>query len=258
MSSYYQPAEIHFSIIRLINTFFCYNDSNGIVVSSSLSETSLAIYPINGPLWYVRELMIMVILSPVIFKSIKTMRMWFVITLGLVWFLLPVRFHGDSYARLFTIAAFFFSWGAFYSIIKTDIVGLFKRSHYLPVLYLIIVVTDIFTRDKNYNMLFNNTGIILGIASAFIIASYLLEYCFCKVRSQLANSAFFVFALHQLFLGDVGRFLFIMLHIPENNPYVMISFYFLVPVFTIMMCLSIYFLLKRYAALYLNLLTGGR
>lgn len=258
VSSYYQPAEIHFSIIRLINTFFCYNDNNGIIVSSSLSEISSAIYPINGPLWYVRDLMVMVVISPIIYILIRRMRGWFVTLLSLVWFFSPILFPLGDYRGLFIIALFFFSWGAFYSIQKENIVLLFRKYKFLCFVYLVFAIVNTLIRNMNYNVFVDNTGIIIGVISSFVIASYWIEYRGGKVNLLLANSSFFIFALHQMFLGDIARFAFIMFNIPENNPFIMLVFYFVVPIFTIFLCYTLYKCLKLFTPLLCSLLTGGR
>lgn len=258
VSSFYQPAEIQFSLSRLINTLFCYTYTNGIIVIPSLSNISSGIYPINGPLWYVRDLMLLIIISPIIYKLIKTCGIWFVSFLCGVWFVSPFFRLSESYASLFIIALFFFSWGAFYSIYKKNIIICFRKYKYLPILYIIVAVTDTTTRVIDYNIYINNVEILLGVFSVFIISSYLLEFGLGKVNQTLANSSFFIFACHQMFLNDIGRTFFILLHIPESNPYIMLVFYFVVPLFTIMICLTFYMLLKRFFPHICNILTGGR
>lgn len=258
VSSYYQPAEIHFSIIRLINTLFCYNDNNGIIVSSSLSEMSSAIYPINGPLWYVRDLMVMVVLSPIIYIFIRRIRCWFVTFLSLVWFFSPILFPLGEYWELFMIALFFFSWGAFYSIHKENIVVLFRKYKFLLPVYVVFAIVNTLTGEMACNVFVDNTGIIIGVITSFVIVSYWIEYGGGKVNLLLANSSFFIFALHQIFLGDIARFTFIMFNIPENNPYIMLLFYFVVPIFTIFVCLILYKCLKLFTPLLCSILTGGR
>lgn len=61
-----------------------------------------------------------------------------------------------------------------------------------------------------------------------------------------------------MFLSDLGKFVFVVLNLPDNNPYVMIMFYFLVPIISVLICLTLYTLLKRYLSGICSLLTGGR
>ena len=65
-------ADIHFSLARFFKAFFA---SEGIFVSSA-EQTMVGggfPYPINLPMWYVRDLMVMVLLAPVIYWLTKRM-----------------------------------------------------------------------------------------------------------------------------------------------------------------------------------------
>ena len=120
ISSFYRPVEIKVSSSRIFNTFFCNVDNSGIIVGSTLTNVPEGILPIDGPLWFVRELMLMVVISPVIYWLIKKGNLWFLSLLGIVWFCSSWFLLNDSflkmYASQFLMALFFFSWGAFYSI----------------------------------------------------------------------------------------------------------------------------------------------
>lgn len=63
---------------------------------------------------------------------------------------------------------------------------------------------------------------------------------------------------NDLFITEVGKIAFLMLHVPEKNPHAMLSLYFIVSVFTTIGCLFLYMSLRRYAPRMCNLLTGGR
>jgi peptidoglycan/LPS O-acetylase OafA/YrhL len=66
LSSFVRPVEIDLSFTRIINTFFFDTDNRGIFIGPVHAESSPEIYPINDPLWYVRDLMLMAICSPII------------------------------------------------------------------------------------------------------------------------------------------------------------------------------------------------
>jgi hypothetical protein len=90
------------------------------------------------------------------------------------------------------------------------------------------------------------------------LVAWLLENNKIKVNATLAGSSFFIFALHYLIIGDIGKFAFTMLHIPENNPLAMLALYFLVPIIVTAICLGLYVALKRIAPKLCAVLTGGR
>lgn len=262
ISSFYRPAKIQLSFVRIINTFLFYNDNRGIIVGPPSTQLPTGLHPIDAPLWYVRDLLVMVVLSPVIYWLIKKTKQWFVIVMGLVWFFSSIILPKGNYVYIYTgmlvTALFFFSWGTFYSIFKENIVLSFRKFRYAPVVYIPIAIADTLTKGLEFNGYIHKAGILIGVVAAVVLVSHLLESNRVKVNSDLANSSFFIFALHMIFISDVGKFAFTMLHIPENNPYAMLALYFAVPILTVLVCLSLYMLLKRYAPKVCSLLTGGR
>lgn len=262
ISSFFRPVEVHLSFVRIINTFLCNMDNSGIFVGSTSTEPTTGLYPIDIPLWYVRDLMVMAVFSPIIYWLIKKTRQWFILTIGFIWFfssiILPEGSYFFIYTGMFVTATFFFSLGAFYSINKENIVLCFRKIKYSPIVYVPIAIADALTKGLEFNFYIHKIGILIGVFAAIVVVSYLLESNRIKVNSSLANSSFFIFALHSLFIEDIGKFAFIMLHIPENNPYAMLTLYFSVPIFSILVCLILYLLLRRNARGVCNLLTGGR
>jgi hypothetical protein len=262
ISSFYRPVEIKVSSSRIFNTFFCNVDNSGIIVGSTLTNVPEGILPIDGPLWFVRELMLMVVISPVIYWLIKKGNLWFLSLLGIVWFCSSWFLLNDSflkmYASQFLMALFFFSWGAFYSINRQNLVLVFRRFYSAPFIYILLAIADALTQDLEYNGLIHNTGLLAGVVSMVVVASHLLEFGVKSFSRTLVNSCFFIYALHDLFITEVGKIAFLMLHVPEKNPHAMLSLYLIVSVFTTIGCLFLYMSLRRYAPRMCNLLTGGR
>lgn len=262
-SLFYRPVvEIQLSFVRIINTFLCNVDNRGIFIGPPFPVPVTGLTPINGPLWYVRELMVMAVLSPIIYWLIKKTKKWFVIVVGLIWFFSSVILPRGNYAYIYmgmlTTPLFFFSLGAYYSIFKENIVLSFRKFKYAPLVYIPFAVVDVLTKGLGCNEYIGKVGILVGVVAAVVLVSRLLESNKVKVNSNLSNSSFFIFAFHRIFIADMGRLLFTTLHISGNNPNAMLALYFAVPILTILACLALYMLLKRYAPKVCSLLTGGR
>lgn len=262
ISSFYRPVDIQLSFTRIINTFICNNANSGVLLGATYTEPVTGLYPIDVPLWYVRDLMVMVVLSPIFYWLIRKARQWFVIFLGTIWYcetvLLPKENYFHIYIGMLITASFFFSWGALYSIHKKNIVLQFRKFKYTPIVYIPIAIADALTKGLEINGYIHKAGILVGVISIVVVVSILLESDKVKDRKILANSSFFIFALHALFIQDVGKFAFTMLHIQENNPYAMLALYFTVPLFSVAFCFILYVLLKQYIPKACNILTGGR
>ncbi len=213
-----------------------------------------AIYPIDVPLWYVRDLIIVVICAPLVYGIVKKAGYWLPVVLGLAWYFVDA--YDLGYPHQLLTAFFFFSWGSYYSIHQLDFTVLFRKLSFLPVLYIVAAVADTFSKELSFNCYIHDIGILLGVVSAIIITASLLERGTIRVNSFLAGASFFLFALHTLILKDVGRI--IMTPIRSGSPYFLIVFYFLVPALTILICLGMYKVLKKYFPACASLLTGGR
>ena len=258
VSSYFTPVEIKFSMLRIFNTFFCCSNSNGILVTSALNDSTGGLYPIDVPLWFIRDLMVMVLFSPVIYWIIKRVGNVFLVLMCLLWFSSPLYIPKDSYVMSLITASTFFSIGASFSINKMDLVSSFQRWMFVPFIYIPIAIADALTKNQEYNVYFHKLGILVGIVSAVVLASCFVRNGKGRHSIALANCSFFIYALHFLFIGDLGKIAFVTLHVPDNNPYAMLALYFVVPIISVLICLGLYTLLKRYMPKVCNLLIGGR
>lgn len=260
VSAFYPPVEVQITPIRVLHTFLC--NYNGIFVSAQNEGWRGVLIPIDGPLWFVRDLMVMVILSPVVHWLIKKTGFCFVAINALVWFLSPLFLSKDSpiefYISILVSVSLFFSWGAYYSISKENLCVRFRTMKYAPYLYVFVAIADVLTKGMGYNSYINKADILFGIVSIVSIASHLLEKKKVKVNDTLANSSFFIFALHFMIITNIGKMAFIILHVADNNSYEMLALYFGTVIFTILVCLGLYVLLRRCTPRVCNVLTGGR
>ena len=99
--------------------------------------------PINTPLWFIRDLMVLVIASPVIWWLIKQLKFGIIVLLGLIWFFsLGERI---GFPELCHQSLFFFPLGAYVGINKVDFVNfILKKSvcAYVPFLYIVMSFAD--------------------------------------------------------------------------------------------------------------------
>lgn len=214
--------------------------------------------PQDGPMWYVRNLMLVMLLSPLFYVLIKKFKHWLVWLLGILWCITVANATRDDLMYQYQIftTSFFFAWGAYYAIEGSDLVVSMRQFRLAPWLYLPIAIADMLTKGWAYNVYLHNIGIILGIFTAVSLMSILLENKRIKVNKFLAESSFFIFAFHIIFIGDLSKVL-IKLYFIDSYAY-MAVLYFLVPIVDICICLVLYWLLRRFTPRLCALLTGGR
>ncbi len=74
--------------------------------------------PINYPLWFIRDLMVLVVFSPLVYAMVRYLRQYALALLGFLWLI----YDGASTPGLSPTAWFFFSLGAFYSVHRRNFV----------------------------------------------------------------------------------------------------------------------------------------
>ena len=253
-------TELRITPLRILHTFADNYWNRGILVTPENDGLApVPPYPADAPLWYVRDLMVMVLLAPVIWHLVRRAGHWLVIALGAIWYLRPLLFPmwGEGWGTMLLDAAFFFSWGAYYSIRGS---GPLNGSHWLRpavLIYLPIAIADALTKGWEYNIFIHKAGILPGIVAVVCIAACLVEKGKGGAATSLAGNSFLVFALHTLVMDDIGKALFTALHLAPGTG-TLLLLYFVVPTVTILFCLGVFFALRRLAPPLCRLLTGGR
>ena len=250
--------EFRFSLIRLFRTFFYDDGNSGLFIDHFQIIHVTTPLPINGPMWYVRDLMVIILLTPLIYWLTKKFKYWFIIGLAIYLYLFGhLLLPEGSYLSLVIDYMFFFSWGAYYSINKQNLTSEMQKLKYVTYIFIPAIFIDLFTIDTKYNTYIFLPYIIIGIISIFIITSILMEKGKLHINNTLANCSFFVFALHSLILNDLGKLLFIACQL-NDTPLILLFLYIAIPTITIVICVWSYKLLNKYLPTICGLLTGGR
>lgn len=214
-----------------------------------LPKSDGALYPVDFPLWYIRDLILLILISPIIHWFIKHLQFFFILTLGCLWYM-GTRVLGMDFQGIF-----FFPLGAWFSINNINFVKVFKNIGWLLLpLYIILVTTDTLTKNRDYNIYIHHAGVLIGLIIYFIIAAYFIEHTNKRISQFLTKSTFFIFALHGLFIGKYLKLLIAII-----NPASLCSIlfiYFFVPITSIFSCSLLYYLFNRYLPFITQLLTG--
>ena len=251
-------VEFYFTPLRLFNSFFYDDWTNGLFVYPEIGVTLESPIPVNGPMWYVRDLMVIMLFTPIIYWLIRKLRIWFIVGLGVILYYGSHHVFPDMhYFNLVLDNVFFFSWGAYYSINKLNIVSEMRRFKYIPIIFIVLLVVSMFIHNTDYNRFVHLPTVVIGIMFSIGLVSCLLESDKIHVNETLANSSFFVFALHSLILNEIGKTLFVMLGC-NDSPLVLLFLYIAIPTVTIIICVALYKLLNRFMPTICALLTGGR
>ncbi len=210
--------------------------------------------PISYQFWFIRDLMVVVILTPIVYFFCNKAKIYGVIALGILWFfdfwfVIP---------GLSITSIFFFTAGAYCGIAKSDLLNDFSKIRNLSfILYPLIALADLLTKDYTFNNYIHNAGIVIGIAFCFNIVTVLFEKGKIKPIPFLSAASFFVFAIHEPFLlGNIKKISFIIFK-PETD-LALTALYFLNVIIVSLIALGLYYILKRIFPKFTAVITGGR
>lgn len=213
------------------------------------------------PLWFLRDLILVFIFTPIIYRFIKKYKFYSVIFLALcylsqIWINLP----GFSIT-----CTFWFSLGAYFSIHgKNMILNLYGYRKYAYVLFFILLLPMIWYGGKDGDAITPNLlaqslyqfYIIASVISLIGLAVTLLKANMVKVYPRLASATFFIFLSHIFILNFLYK-------IVENlalgeNYLILIVVYLIIPIITVSVSLFAFHILDKFSPKLLSILTGNR
>lgn len=212
--------------------------------------------PMDFPLWFIRDLMVIVLFTPLIALCLKKRRG--IISLAI----LMVLFAGGLWPSFFQVQStgvVFFCLGAYFSINRKDPLAFTSRfggkKLLLPgILWLCLALTDLFFAPSYIADRCHGLEIILGTPLVAAVVSEIVSRG-KSIPSLLANTSFIVFAYHGLICIQVIKILEGIIH--PSATISIIALYFLTILSLTAGGVILYYLLKVCPPA-LRLLTGDR
>lgn len=210
-------------------------------------------FPICYQLWFLRDLMVVMLFSPLIYFLLKKLRQFAVIGLGILW-LFDCWFDVTGFS---ITAFFFFSAGAFFSVYKMNFVDLVKPLlPWAALFYALFAFIELFFRDQYWSDYLHLINYLVGIVLAFSMSAFFIRKGKWRVNAFLSDSSFFIYAYHGMPLALLIKSAFIIVR-PHTGG-MMLVLYVLCPFIVIVGGLFFYFILKKYLPGTTALITGGR
>ena len=150
--------------------------------------------PLLCPYWYIRNLLVLSLLSPIVFLLVRYLREVFLLVTAIWWMLTP---HNAFIPQ----SILFFSLGAYFSIHKKNPLSLFNQQKKLFIsLGIIGAFADIVTHTlfpTAINLQTHRIALISNIPVFFLLAQYFTSNAKnSPVITYLSNAAFIVFSTH--------------------------------------------------------------
>ncbi|PTP29388.1 acyltransferase family protein [Vibrio splendidus] len=208
-------------------------------------------YPIAFHFWFIRDLIILVILSPMIYFVIRIRSISIVVLISLfvLWFI-----YDDKFLILSGKSIFFFYLGGWIVHWYNERLFIYVDKLFFAILvaYITFLIFNVLIFNSSNYYLIHNTNIFIGVFLFLGVSKYIkgnVEVFFLK----LSYSSFFVYATHEPLLTINKRILTKVFSI-SNGFYIYITSATL----TLFLCLFLYFTVKKIAPNLLNFVGGSR
>lgn len=212
--------------------------------------------PICNQFWFIRDLIIVVLFTPLIYYFIKYTKIYGIILLGILW-TFDIWFDVVSFS---ITSFFFFSFGAWFSInnrdFTIDFISLRWGTTFTYIVLLILNTLSCYEKTTFYYF-FYNIGIIIGMIATISWTAFGLKNKRIKPNAFLARSSFFIYAYHGMPIVLLNKF-YMKFTAPYISEWTMVIGYIFIPIIIVSIGVGIYAILNKLFPSFTALITGGR
>lgn len=210
-------------------------------------------------LWFLRDLILLVLISPLIYFLIRKTHLLFVIVFLTLW-LGPVEY-------LVTIAVegiLFFGLGAFIAIERnTLLLRKFNKRFFVfwfvlwMILSSIIAIANICNLNHYIDFYLLKVDILVGLIALWTLYDIVVtrEISSLSFLFKVSKYSFFVYAFHGIPIRMVSK---VMIRFLGTNEWSLLAVYFMAPIFVIVCAILLAFLLNKYVPAFYKIITGNR
>ncbi|MDE5607550.1 MAG: acyltransferase [Muribaculaceae bacterium] len=215
-------------------------------VLAGFYEMPHAPYPYDFPLWFLRDLILIVLCTPILTLLFKVFRRF----TPLIFLALPLFF--PDLPGLLSQPLFYFVLGSTVSLYDFRLESLYTKPGVTTLLFAISLTVSLFYSDPLIGIVRTVLGILWLISMAAHISLLRIN------ESGFLNQAiFFIFACHGLYATVITKFS-LYIYSPVDNSLKAFGAYFSIFLINVVLTLMIYLVCRRLFPRLTSLLTGGR
>ena len=208
-------------------------------------------FPIAYQFWFVRDLMVLVLLSPLIGLLIRHAAVAYIGALALAWLASAWSLPGLNPGPLL-----FFSLGGALSLKDASLFRMDRHVGLLLPAYLFLSLVSVMPIDLPFRGEMQKITLLLGIPCVFWATRFLVHPRLDWMTVGLASSSFLLFAMHEPLLSIVRKLAYLTVR-PESSV-ALLLLYFIVPVLVLGIVVGVHRLAVKAAPRALSVVTGGR
>lgn len=236
--------------------------TNELIENYSLTKILYTVFinPIPYQLWFVRDLIVLVVFSPLIFWALKYLRVVAILILFFIW----LEFIKFSFVLFSDESIFFFILGAYFTLYKNDFILKKRNKNYywiftfswILIVFLKTILTQI-NSDQTLLLLLHKSSILIGIIAVWSSYDIVMRNKINpnKTIFNISLYSFFIYAFHEPILTIIKKGI---LYIIGSTELMSMFAYFMSPIITIIVSILLAIFIKRNTPRIYGLITGGR
>lgn len=233
-----------------------FSGQNALIASYSPFDYAAAIlgigrHPIAYQFWFVRDLMVLVLFTPLLFLALKLVPRIVLVVLTACWLadVLPL-------AASEVEATLFFSLGAFVGMRRVSLFALDHFGRWMVALYVPLVLIDALLQSGGNSAALHHVSVAVGLGAAMYLSrAVAMREALRAPVVALAASSFFVYAAHEPLLTILRK---VSVHVTHPSQGGAIVLYIALPVFLVAALVFMHRLLLQRLPGITRILCGGR
>jgi hypothetical protein len=212
--------------------------------------------PLLVPMWFVRDLFVVSLFSPVLWLGVRKIGWLFASFLGFCYiFQFWPYLHGVS-----SVSFFFFTLGIFLCRHAERLDSFFRKTgRLMTLLSLLLSLILVYYTDIQHIFLpyFIRGYVVIATMSTLYIGYIAIRSKRAEVLQGLSKASFVIYAAHMVFISRYVR-IFVNSLDSSNDVVPLFLQYITVPIMTIIICILIYMVIRRFCPRMMLFLNGGR
>lgn len=211
------------------------------------------IKPANFPLWFLRDLMILVAVFPLFYGIFKRWSKLAPIVFTLFFILYPIP---SMSIRYILIPIYFFSIGIYGGIYRINLTHISHRLKIItPIIFTTLLISELIFTGL-WSKIIDNLYMVTGVLSILLIVGYLMDHHNLKSFKLLSSCSFFIFCAHKIGPTFISKYWFE--YIPIDYFIKQTVIYIISPILSVLICVLIYKIGNSICPKYFKILTGGK
>lgn len=222
-----------------MSMFWAYWDPTGKQIDW-FGHEQLMTAPANMPLWFLRDLMVVSLLTPIIYILARRLGYWLMAVLTVLYLSGVCAF----IPGLSAYAVFFFTLGAFFSIRRMNLIESSRRLEWPA--YILSVILAIAMMLTYSTQVFSSLMLcfrITGAFAMFYLAARCLKTTKIRIPQMVCNSTYFIYLAHYVFFFSFIDTMFFVLF--GTSITALSLHYLLVPLVKVIVLTTIYIIYNK-------------